>query len=495
EAVVRVDVIVQAIRTSPSPQTHNQALALLAAVAAQHPQAVLHHVMAIFTFMGANVLRQDDEYSFHVIRHTLEMVLPPLVSSCDQASRAEQVAQAGPVLRVFVDALSHIPRHRRMALFSTLVRTMGARDYASAVVSLLLEKHVARVLKAAGDAEDRDVVSFALSLVHGLPPAEQVHTAATLAHELVRLPAEPAPKGETAAATAETEVSDLFVNVRRMVSRDLRTYRLVALDFAHQLLTSRQFLAAFSPAGPGAEPPAWAAALLSDAAAQLLELTATLTRQQQQLAADGRLPAGSVAETAWRKTQHLAYSVLDDVNALMDRATFVATVMRLLTQPDLKVRRKVLALANTRLQALDAHDSEAIDELLALIEPIAGLVQATGTDADDSELCACKQAALLCVATAAKRFASQRPELFERVAMLVICEDSLQAPNSAVASAALVALAVLCGELGTLLTRSLPQYLPPVLKHLHAVVSRLPDDATADDAALLVAALTTVQAV
>ncbi|KAJ2377184.1 snoRNA-binding rRNA-processing protein utp10, partial [Coemansia sp. RSA 2607] len=216
---------------------------------------------------------------------------------------------------------------------------------------------------------------------------------------------------------------------------------------------------------------------------------------QQQLAADGRLPAGSVAETAWRKTQHLAYSVLDDVNALMDRATFVATVMRLLTQPDLKVRRKVLALANTRLQALDAHDSEAIDELLALIEPIAGLVKVTGTDADDSELCACKQAALLCVATAAKRFAALRPELFERVAMLVICEDSLQAPNSAVASAALVALAVLCGELGTLLTRSLPQYLPPVLKHLHAVVSRLPDDATADDAALLVAALTTVQAV
>ncbi|KAJ2781610.1 snoRNA-binding rRNA-processing protein utp10 [Coemansia interrupta] len=496
EAAVRVDVVVQAIRTSPSPQTHNQALALLAAVAAQQPQAVLHHVMAIFTFMGANVLRQDDEYSFHVIRHTLERVLPPLVNACDP-SRAEQVAQAGPVLRVFVDALSHIPRHRRMALFSTLVRTMGARTYAAAVVSLLLEKHVARVLKAsaAGDAEDRDVVGFALSLVHGLPPAEQVYAAVELAHELVRLPAEPAPKGDSSAA-GEAAMPEVYVDVRRMASRDLRTYRLVALDFAHQLLTSRQFLAAFAGSAAG-ESPEWAPAMLADAAARLLELTATLTRQQQQLLADGKLPSASVAETAWRKTQQLAYSVLDDVNALMDRATFVATVLQLLAQPDLKVRRKVLALANARLQSLDPHDADAVDELLAVVEPISSLVDGStgGAGEEDSEMDACRQAALLCVATAAKRFAAQRPELFEPVAAHVIAPSSLQAASGAVASAALVALAVLCGELGTLLTRSLPQYLPPVLKHLHLVVSRLPDDATAEDAALLVAALTAVQAV
>ncbi|KAJ1936451.1 snoRNA-binding rRNA-processing protein utp10, partial [Linderina pennispora] len=108
ESVVRVDVIVQSIRTSSSPQTHNQTLLLLAAVAVQHPQAVLHHVMAIFTFMGANVLRQDDEYSFRVIHQTLEKVIPPLVKAKpgEQAiSKREEVALAGPILRVFVDTL------------------------------------------------------------------------------------------------------------------------------------------------------------------------------------------------------------------------------------------------------------------------------------------------------------------------------------------------------------------------------------------------------
>ncbi|KAJ1934435.1 snoRNA-binding rRNA-processing protein utp10, partial [Linderina macrospora] len=121
ESVVRVDVIVQSIRTSSSPQTHNQTLLLLAAVAVQHPQAVLHHVMAIFTFMGANVLRQDDEYSFRVLNQTLEKVIPPLVKAKpgeQRISKHEEVALAGPILRVFVDTLSHIPRHRRMALFT-----------------------------------------------------------------------------------------------------------------------------------------------------------------------------------------------------------------------------------------------------------------------------------------------------------------------------------------------------------------------------------------
>ncbi|KAJ2551041.1 snoRNA-binding rRNA-processing protein utp10, partial [Coemansia sp. RSA 1933] len=198
ESVIRVDVIIQAIRTSTSPQTHNQTLLLLAAVAAQHPEIVLHHVMAIFTFMGANVMRQDDEYSFHVIQQTLEKVIPPLVRSepGDLQTEAARVAQAGPVLRVFVDTLSHIPRHRRMALFTTLVRTMGADAYAPAVLSLLLERNVARILKSGGNKaegptkETEDTVAFALSLTHSLPALQQIGSVETLVRYINILPDE-----------------------------------------------------------------------------------------------------------------------------------------------------------------------------------------------------------------------------------------------------------------------------------------------------------------
>jgi hypothetical protein len=35
--------------------------------------------MSIFTFMGANVMRLDDTYSFQVISKTVKMVIPALI--------------------------------------------------------------------------------------------------------------------------------------------------------------------------------------------------------------------------------------------------------------------------------------------------------------------------------------------------------------------------------------------------------------------------------
>lgn len=36
--------------------------------------------MSVFTFMGANIMRHDDQYSFHVINRILETVVPALVT-------------------------------------------------------------------------------------------------------------------------------------------------------------------------------------------------------------------------------------------------------------------------------------------------------------------------------------------------------------------------------------------------------------------------------
>ncbi|KAJ2747982.1 snoRNA-binding rRNA-processing protein utp10 [Coemansia sp. BCRC 34301] len=474
ESLVRVDVIIQVIRTSARPQTHNQALLLLAAVAAMHPQPVLHHVMAIFTFMGANVVRQDDEYSFHVMQLTLERVIPPVV-------RDRGAEGAAPVLRVFVDALSHIPRHRRMALFSTLVRTMGPDKYAPAVVSLLLEKNVRRLLgsvdsaAAAASAEHDDIVAFALSLTHELPPPQQIASAETVVRHLLLL-----PHGDpTDAMDASPE---LFVDVANMSARQLRAYRLVALHFAHQLLTSRQFLAQFDSVRAMPE----INSRLSKATATLLQVIAQLN-------------ALHVERPAEKHALQLAYSVLDDVNALMEPRTFVATVVSLLEQSDLKIRRKVMALANAKLVEFNVRlvqpDSPDIDEMLAMLEPIAAIAASpVGEGSPGAEVPACKQAALLCIATAAKKFAVLRPVLFTAFVKPVSATDSLGSVNPAVASAALVAIAVLCNELGSRLIPSLPQYLPQVLKHLHNVVNRYAE-ASADDLALMIAALSAMQAI
>ncbi|KAJ7416715.1 hypothetical protein WISP_69263 [Willisornis vidua] len=74
-----VELIVQCIRISKMPQTHHHALLLLGAVAGIFPDKVLHNIMPIFTFMGANVLRLDDTYTFQVINKTVQMVIPALI--------------------------------------------------------------------------------------------------------------------------------------------------------------------------------------------------------------------------------------------------------------------------------------------------------------------------------------------------------------------------------------------------------------------------------
>ena len=71
--------MIACVRTSTNPQVHNRALLLLAALAQVVPDLILNHVMPIFTFMGASVLRQDDEYSAHVI----EQVFPRLLTTAN----------------------------------------------------------------------------------------------------------------------------------------------------------------------------------------------------------------------------------------------------------------------------------------------------------------------------------------------------------------------------------------------------------------------------
>ncbi|KAJ1898000.1 snoRNA-binding rRNA-processing protein utp10, partial [Coemansia sp. IMI 209127] len=436
ESVIRVDVIIQAIRTSTSPQTHNQTLLLLAAVATQHPEIVLHHVMAIFTFMGANVMRQDDEYSFHVIQQTLEKVIPPLVRSepGDHETAAARVARAGPVLRVFVDTLSHIPRHRRMALFTTLVRTMGADAYAPAVLSLLLERNVARILKSTGNKaegptkETEDTVAFALSLTHSLSALQQIGSVEMLVQYLHNLPAECAAPGEDAtkagnnAAVIEAAASELYIDLAHMNNKQLRTYRLVALDFVHRLLTSHQFIDKLSSVQDALE----TNARLSSSAEMLLKAITTLSSQYDQVSALGHLET-PVAERAWKQAIQIAYNALDDVNNIMGQSTFVKTVTQLLGHRDLKVRRKVMALANRKLREFDikrtGKDSPIIDSVLEMIMPIASIAEQKadsdlGSD-DTREFLACKQAALLCIATASKKFAAARPNIFVSIVKMV----------------------------------------------------------------------------
>ena len=93
-----VELVVQCIRTSKSPQTHQHALLLLNIAAQLFPvlihfiqgtviqclecfvqESVVHKIMPIFTFMGASLLRMDDSYSMQIVKKTVETVVPAVM--------------------------------------------------------------------------------------------------------------------------------------------------------------------------------------------------------------------------------------------------------------------------------------------------------------------------------------------------------------------------------------------------------------------------------
>ncbi|KAI9808220.1 MAG: hypothetical protein M1825_004677 [Sarcosagium campestre] len=165
-SAVRADLLVECIRTSTIPQVHNAALLVVAGLAEVAPDMILHSVMPIFTFMGATVLRQDDEYSFHVINQTISQVIPPLVQSLRRRNQ-DPVAGTVDLLQSFAAAFDHMPAHRRLRLFQRLVQVLGDDEFLYAVMAVFADKYGGNVRTEA----------FAVELASQFSPQTQVITA------------------------------------------------------------------------------------------------------------------------------------------------------------------------------------------------------------------------------------------------------------------------------------------------------------------------------
>lgn len=168
---MRVDIIVSCIRSSSSQQVQNRFLLLVANLATLDSNIVLHSVMPIFTFMGANTLRQDDEFSAHVIQQTITQVIPALLSNQSNSN----VEESDFLLLSFVAAFAHIPRHRRVKLFSTLVKTLGSDSALHCLLFLLGQKYFeAKQKRKTMDA--KSLLQFADSFFRGFSVSDQFDT-------------------------------------------------------------------------------------------------------------------------------------------------------------------------------------------------------------------------------------------------------------------------------------------------------------------------------
>lgn len=164
---IRVDIVVSAIRTASNAQIQNKYLLLVAELASVAPTLVLHSVMPIFTFMGANTLRQDDDFSVHVIEQTVARIVPCLAGNTDKVDM---------LLVSFVTAFPHIPQHRRVKLFGQLVRALdaaGAKDSLATLLFLFAQKS-AELRASRKPADVSQIEKFCDSLFKQFDAAKQL---------------------------------------------------------------------------------------------------------------------------------------------------------------------------------------------------------------------------------------------------------------------------------------------------------------------------------
>lgn len=169
---IRADIVVSSIRSSDSPQVQNKLLLVVAALASFVPELVLHSVMPIFTFMGAHTIRQDDEFSSQVVEETIRCVVPALASTAKSGMDEE----IDFLLTSFVSAFPHIPRHRRVKLFTTLATTLGSRISIHLILFLCGQQYAAAYSKHKMDTCTA-LVDFSSTFLQRFTSAEQFEAA------------------------------------------------------------------------------------------------------------------------------------------------------------------------------------------------------------------------------------------------------------------------------------------------------------------------------
>lgn len=351
-ASVRADLVVNAIRTSQSPQVQNRLLLVVAELAAWAPQTILHLVMPIFTFMGAHTVRQDDAFLSSVLQQTVAKVIPAIADSA-QASDVEFL------LASFAAAFPHIPRHRRVQLFASLARTLGAERLLHVVIFLMGQQYA-----TAQPVAQRAIVDFASALLRGFSASEQLSSINGLLELWQFLPDQPVEAGTDAYADLSGRavygsavlalLKQGLVNLKTLVLKFVEV--VVGDDLKMKIATSDERNKA-----SGAEP--------SAVLAPFRQLVAFILTSLEKYTSDG---VSSVTST---KLLPALYALLSKLMELLPLAHFIDSILTPLAESrtlpmTARVARNLCVLASAKIETeVNTNNVEGV--LSALMERLS----------------------------------------------------------------------------------------------------------------------------
>ncbi|PGH31297.1 U3 small nucleolar RNA-associated protein 10 [[Emmonsia] crescens] len=407
-SVIRADLIIDCVRTSQSPQVQNTALLLVAGLATIAPELILHSVMPIFTFMGSNVLKKDDEYSALVIDQTIDQVVPPLIQSLRNQKR-DVVSGTSELLLSFTAAFEHIPSHRRLRLFEALITKLGAEDFLFAVLAMLANRYGA----------DRDVLGLMTCLAANTGVELQLNSY-TKYLGLVQDALLPKP---TLSRTLLGVGGEDGQDPPRIVTDLLQALSHLLQSTSLKSQMTKIFGSDDSDVAPIHN-------LFSRILEQLLALSDTVRTNKPVSKACGDA-LGSLLGTL---------SLID----------FLDTIEVLLRRPNDDLRRRVLRLLENRLEQSHDRDSASQSRVLAFLPTLVGILEGS----PDVLL---KHAAVACIDKIAEKYGKKDPALVVAAAKVVAGESCIGQPDDRIRVIGMLCLASVTEVVGEAIIPLLPE--------------------------------------
>ncbi|KAJ1963364.1 snoRNA-binding rRNA-processing protein utp10 [Dispira parvispora] len=486
--LIRVDLLVQCMRFTSNSQTVRHILQVLGSLAVLFPDKVLHNVMPIFTFMGVSVLQQDDEYTFQVIQLTLEKIMRAMLKLHEKAalhdlsdaarsdlSLTQQIPPAmTPILYIFIDALYHIPKHRRLPFYTALTRTLGAPLCLPTLWSFTLERHTDRWLRAHHQLVDPDnIIEFCVELGDQFPLDIELGSLTTLLRNMMLVPTHLPKQRETQGDFLTQWQPRCLVDLSKasVTPKFLRQYYHSVLQLVQDVLQSGGLIGKFAALGANkAAVMEQAERLLGDFMETMLQVVEHLSQAIRDAHQDG--PNSAQIRRHWVEVMDTAHGVLQNVERLLSLDAFIKMSTGLLNHTNREIRYQGLQMLVQKLQSLPAILRSLTDEnrqtlvgLLPLLnqlitqESVAGSKGVVQDSTVDPALVL--QLAVASVTHLATFFAADTPKPFVNMVPVIIGPHALMNSNTQVSTSSVLCLVFLCRGLG-----------PRILDHMSPLVNK-----------------------
>lgn len=330
---IRADLLVDCVQKTSSPQVQNLALLVISSLAHHVPKLILHSVMPIFTFMGSSIFQQNDGYSLHVFNQTISGVIPPLIDSLRQ-NKKDPLTGASELLISFVAAYEHVPAHRRIGLYISLIQALGSQEFLFALLAMLVEKY----------RYSCSIKDFAIEVFGAFDVGVKLQTAIKYI-DLISDILKPEPN-----------LSSILLDVNEEKSKNAAQIAQLELTALASLLSQKHFILQIENALSHDDANA---AKVRDAYSTLVE----------------NLLAFSETVKECKMLSNACGDVLEGILGLLSTREFVKSVQSLLDRPDKSLRKKILCSLQVRIENEQSSNTNSRVAILDFLPQLRAIIQ------------------------------------------------------------------------------------------------------------------------